>query len=233
MRRFCLVVVLLAGCAHPRAPAPAIRELSGTPPGGLAYRLYLPEGPRPARLVLWLHPSGHSLNETAARLAPLLARHGFALLTPVDKDFHSWRSDEANRLMGVTLPSLAQQPGLEARRPVLLGFSAGGQLALLLWQGHPELLGGAVLMATSPVDARGDAIAAPEASPAVLARAPLLVLTGERDVGAGPWRAAEGRLRRAGAVLQVRTVPERGHEWLLEGAQLDALERWLAALPSP
>jgi pimeloyl-ACP methyl ester carboxylesterase len=231
----CLAVSVLAACAH--APArPALRELQGAPPGGLAYRLYLAEeasAARPQRLVLWLHPSGGSRNAKVARLAPMLAAHGFALLTPVDKDFRHWRTEDANRLLGVTLPSLASIPELDLRRPVLLGFSAGGQLALMLWQAQPEALGGAAVMGTAPVDAFREPLTAPRASAAVQARTPLLVLTGERDVGAAPWRAAERRLRAEGAVLTVRTVVGRGHQWLLDGAELEVFERWLAQLPPP
>ena len=230
-----LALWVLASCAH--APArPALRELEGAPPGGIAYRLYLsPEASaaRPHRLVLWLHPSGGSRNAKVARLAPMLASHGFALLTPVDKDFSHWRTEEANRLLGVTVPSLSSVPELDLRRPVLLGFSAGGQLALMLWQAQPAAVGGAAVMGTAPVDGFREPLTAPRAPAEVQARTPLLVLTGEYDVGAAPWRAAERRLRAEGAVLTVRTVVGRGHQWLLEGAELEVLERWLAQLPPP
>ena len=131
------------------------------------------------------------------------------------------------------MPSLASVPELDLRRPVLLGFSAGGQLALMLWQAQPEAVGGAAVMGTAPVDAFRGPLAAPRAAAAVLARTPLLVLTGEHDVGAAPWRAAERRLRAEGAALTVRTVAGRGHQWLLDGAELDAFERWLTRLPPP
>jgi predicted esterase len=242
------VLALAAACAsRPVAPVrgvseapvqvaspPGIRLHTGSPEGGLPYRLLVSEDAAasdPHRLVVWLHPSGGDGLALVEPLAADLARRGFALLTLSRKDFSGWRGADANRVMLTVVPDAARVPGVDARRPVLLGFSAGAQMALELWSARPEAFGGLLLLAGAPRFSRGDEASPP--SGAVYTRVPLLALVGAGD-GDGPvlWRRASETWSAAGVPLQVRVVSGRGHEWLLT----DPVERelalgWLAALP--
>jgi predicted esterase len=219
-----------------KEPPPGIRLHTGAPEGGLPYRLFIAEdatAERPHRLLVWLHPSGGDGLGLVEPLAADFARHGFALLTLPQKDFSGWRGADANRVMLGVVPDAARVPGVDARRPVLLGFSAGAQMALELWASRPESFGGLVLMAGAPRFSRGDE-SSPPSGPAYT-RVPLLALTGEGD-GEGPalWRRAGEVWPEAGVPLQVHGVPGRGHEWLLAGSGEQTLVlQWLAALPRP
>jgi predicted esterase len=241
MRLATLLLSLCAACASAPAgpgatlPPPGVRLHTGAPEGGLPYRLFVSEAAtaeKPHRLLVWLHPSGGSGLGLVEPLAADFARRGFALLTLHEKDFSGWKGAEANRLMQRVVPDAARVPGVDARRPVLLGFSAGAQMALELWSARAESFGGLVLMAGSPRFSRGDE-SSPPSGPAY-ARVPLLALTGEGD-GEGPllWRRAGEVWPAAGVPLQVSVVSGRGHEWLLAGAAEQSLVlQWLAALPA-
>jgi predicted esterase len=207
-----------------------------SPEGGLPYRLTLgaeATAEKPHRLIVWLHPSGgFSYNAPVEALAPLFVRHGFAMLVTTRKDFRGWTHDDARKLLGVTLPDAAEQSGVDARRPLLMGFSSGGQVALELWLTKPGLYGGLILDAAYPVEEReGDAVVlAPPRGDAVKT-IPIFVLVGEKDVLLPVWKRAEKPWREAGVPLTVRVVPGKGHEWLFGEAEVAALEEWLAALP--
>ncbi len=215
-------------------PPPGIRLHSGAPEGGLPYRLLVSEdatAAHPHRLVVWLHPSGGDGLALVEPLAADLARRGFALLTLSRKDFSGWKGADANRVMLTVVPDAARVVGVDARRPVLLGFSAGAQMALEMWSARPGAFSGLVLLAGAPRFSRGDE-ATPHVGPAYT-RVPLLALVGQGD-GEGPtlWRRASETWRAAGVPLQVQVVPGRGHEWLLaDPVARDLVLAWLAALP--
>lgn len=241
MRLAALLLCLGAACASspavPGATAPlGVRLHTGAPEGGLPYRLFLSEeatAQKPHRLLVWLHPSGGDGLGLVEPLAADFARRGFALLTLHQKDFSGWKGAEANGLMLRVVPDAARVPGVDARRPVLLGFSAGAQMALELWASRPDSFGGLVMMAGSPRFSRGDE-SSPPSGPAY-ARVPLLVLIGEGD-GEGPtlWRRAAEAWTAVGVPLQVDVVSGRGHEWLLAGADEQArVLQWLGVLPAP
>ena len=120
---------------------PGVKTVEGNPDGGLRYRIRMsPEATKnkPHRLIIWLHPSGGSMNSTVEALAPRLVKQGWALLVFTQKHFMGWREDDARRLLRHTLPDVAQIEGLDAERPVLLGYSAGGQMALILVVRRPR-----------------------------------------------------------------------------------------------
>lgn len=220
------------------APAelpPEIRLHTGEPEGGLPYRLLVSAEAtveHPHRLLVWLHPSGGSGLGLVEPLAAEFARRGFALLTLSRKDFSGWKGAEANRVMLKVLPDAARVPGVDVRRPVLLGFSAGAQMSLELWSARPEGFGGLVLLAGAPRFSRGDEVSPPIG--AQYTRVPLLAVVGQGD-GDGPalWRRAQETWRAARVPLQTRIVSGRGHEWLLaEPSERDAVLAWLAALPA-
>jgi predicted esterase len=188
--------------ALPPPPAEGLRLVMGAPPTGLPWRLHLedtvtPE--RPLRLLVWMHPSGGSANALVEPLAPAFVRRGWALLVVTEKDFSGWRGEEANRLMLGTLPDVARVPGVDACRPVLLGFSAGAQMALELWAARPGAFGGLVLLAGAPRFSRGDEDSPPRGP--VPARVPLLALAGERDGSVPLWRDASRTWPAAGLLL--------------------------------
>lgn len=225
---------LLAACASVSPPPPAgDRDVrTGTPPSGLPWRLHLPDtatGEHPLRLLVWMHPSGGSANALVEPLAPAFAERGWALLVVTDKDFSGWRGQEANRLMLGTLPDVARVPGVDARQPVLLGFSAGAQMALELWAARPGALGGLVLLAGAPRLSQGSEQLPPAGEDR--ARVPLLAVVGARDGGAPLWREASHTWPAAGLRLEVLEVPGRGHEWLLgDEAALARVLEWLQTL---
>lgn len=234
---------LLAACvprvspppAEPEPPSgttPGHRLRTGAPPDGLPWRLSLSEGAsaeHPLRLLVWLHPSGASANALVESLAPAFAQRGWALLVVTEKDFSGWRGAEANRLMLGTVPEVARVPGVDARRPVLLGFSAGAQMALELWAARPEAFGGLVLLAGAPRFSQGSEQHPPSAPSR--AGVPLLAVVGAEDGSAPLWREASRTWPGAGLRLEVREVPGRGHEWLLGDAPVrERVLDWLGAL---
>jgi poly(3-hydroxybutyrate) depolymerase len=241
LRLAALVAAVTASCATPRAggpgdyaPLPGIRTAEGAPPGGLPYRLRIPAASAaPGRLVVWLHPSGATLNAEVEALAPDLAAHGFALLVVTEKDLGGWTREEARRLLEVTLDAAARQPGVDGRRPALLGFSAGGQMALLLWAMLPGAFSGVAVMGAEPVEF-GGGVARELAPPAVAAAraTPLLVMEGAREPGAGAWRGLVDAWHGAGVALELRVAAGRGHEWLLaDPGERAAFLGWLERLP--
>lgn len=218
---------------------PGVNTVERDPPGGLRYRVR--KGPdataaHPHRLIVWLHPSGGSMNGTVEQLAPRLAKRGWALLTLTQKQFMGWSPAEAARLMKHTLPDAARIEGLDVRRPVLFGYSAGGQMAIAMWQQRPDAFAGLVLDAAYPLagtDAAGRPVplTVPEDEP--FKDVPLLVFVGERDGGAKLWKAVQPRWEQAGIPLTVHVVGGKGHAWLLGPPQVAKLEDWLDRLRRP
>ncbi|QSQ21091.1 hypothetical protein JY651_38745 [Pyxidicoccus parkwayensis] len=215
-------------------PSPGVLPHTGEPEGGLPYRLFVSgesSEVNPQRLVVWLHPSGSDGLELVEPLAEDFVRRGFALLTLSRKNFADWKGADANRVMAKVLPDAARVPGVDARRPVLLGFSAGAQMALELWSARPDAFSGLVLLAGAPRFSRGDELTPPRGT--AYTRVPMLAVVGEDD-GDGPalWRKAQETWSAAGVPLQTRVVSDLGHEWLLkEPTEREAMLAWLAALP--
>jgi len=214
-------------------PVPGVKTIEGSPEGGLRWRLHMNPGPttRPDRLIIWLHPSGGSMNGTVEPLATEFVKRGYALLVPTAKDWRGWSDVDSRKLLDRTLPDVAKVKGVNVDRPILFGFSAGGQLAIILWRQSPEKYGGLVLDAAYPVvpDATkgGYALLSPPASPAVK-DCPFFVLVGDQDGGANAWRLAEEPFSKAGVPVVVHYIPGQGHAWLFGGAQRDKLYAWLS-----
>jgi predicted esterase len=232
-------LVAAAGCApavparEPRpAPVPGVTVLERAPAGGLRHRLHMgasASAAAPSRLLVWMHPSGASFNRRVEPLARGFIERGFALLVPIDKQFQHWEGSEANRLMNRTVPDAADVPGIDARRPILLGFSAGANMALNLWAAAPGRFGGLVLDGATPRFLRGERTFSRPAPAPALHETPILVLIGEHDRAAPAWSGEAPAWRSAGVPLTVRVVPGQGHAFLLEGGPLDDLHAWLSA----
>jgi len=212
------------------------RTLAARPEGGLRYRLRLSNEAtkeRSHRLIVWLHPSGGSMNETAEAMAPMLARHGFALLVFTQKNFLGWAEGEDAQVTA-TLKAMEGVEGLDVRRPILMGFSAGGQQALFMWQNDPGAFGGLILDAAYPFDTaaymRGQVKVMPLPQDDAVKRVPIFVLVGEKDGGSTLWRELRPRWLKAGVPLTVHVVPGQGHGWLMDKQRTALLEEWLAAV---
>ncbi len=233
------LLLALSACTVPRAAAvqsvrDGMRVVEGVAPDGLRWRLWLPEAATPQhtlRLAVWLHPSRDSGEALIEPLAPLLAEHGYALLVPLKTDYLGWSSVEIKALFAHTLPEVARRPDIDARLPLVIGFSAGGQMALHLWQKAPEVLGGVVLIGTVPAlvsDQTERPVVLP--APELVCGTAVLSLVGERERGAAGWtRVAAGWLA-AGVPLTLKIVPARSHEWLIDEPERVLLSGWLDAI---
>jgi hypothetical protein len=220
--RYRLRMAAKAGPATATATAPAPAA------GGAAAT-----GPR-QRLVVWLHPSGGSMNNVVEGLAPMLHRHGWALVVFEGKNFAGWLGADEARLRK-TLAALGKIEGLDVARPLLLGFSAGGQMALMLWADNPATWGGLVVDAAYPVAGRaanGEVVplAVPKDAAAVR-RVPIFVLVGTEDGGSQLWRKVEAAWKVSGVPLTVCYVEGGRHAWLFGAQQQKDLETWITDLP--
>lgn len=207
-----------------------LKTVEGNPDDGLRWRLRIaatatPE--KPHRLVVWLHPSGGSMNNVVEALSPRLAARGWALLVLTQKSFAGWSEDDAERL-GITLADVAGQKEVDVRRPVLLGYSAGGQMALELWYADPTKWGGLVLDAAYPVrPENGKYVPRPVPKNDAIKKVPLFVLVGAMDGGSPLWKQLTPAWREAGVPLTIRHVEGKGHTWLFGKSEIDLLEQWL------
>lgn len=226
------------GLVDPTREMAGLRTVEGPAEGGFRHRLRMPpdtSAAKPCRLLVWLHPWNGYENELVEELAPELARRGFCLLVPTQKRLPTWRVEEARRLRDVTVPAAGRIEGVRAERPVLLGFSAGGQASLALWREAPEKLGAIVVVAAYPyddeADLRGETVlfelpraAAPKATP-------IVAFVGSQDPDLGLWRLAQERWTSDRVELSVEVVPGRGHEWLFDGPARAKLLETLERLP--
>jgi len=221
-------LAFLLGCVPPPA---RVVSITRAPDKGLHYRVFTAEDAAkkpPLRLLVWLHPSGDSMIGTMESLAPGFAQHGFALLVPTNKQFQNWVPDEANQLMNVTLPDVATVPGVDAKRPILLGFSAGAQMALELWNSAPEKFGGVAVVGAAPLLPEGDKLVEtnPKPSPK-LAGTPMLVLVGEEEPVTRRWRERSPAWKAAGVPITLQIALGQGHDTLFEGVGIDMIHEWL------
>jgi len=212
----------------------ASRIIQGSPDGGLPYRLTMAADATEARaskVVVWLHPSGGPFIRKVEELAPLFLQHRLALLVITEKEsFKGWTREDAIRLFGVTLPEVSGIKGIDATRPILMGFSAGGQLALKLWHIRPADFGGFILDAAYPTETHENGDQTPLDPPAAdgVTSVPLFVLVGAKDEGSVLWRKTARSWRKAGVPLTIRYVRGKRHEWLFGESEVAALDRWLA-----
>jgi predicted esterase len=217
------------------AEIPGLKTVERAPGGGLRYRLRMSEqatAEKPHRLVVWLHPSGGSMDQVVEPLAKALAEHGYALMVFTQKQYRGWTGPEMQAI-AASINDLANVPGVDGRKPVLMGFSAGGQAALILWHGNPDAFGGLMTTAAYPIDqAKGNSLLAPPAGDAA-AKTPILALVGSADQGgAGEkiWHQVEPSWAKAGVPLTLRVVKGRVHEFLFFGEEWTNALAWLDAL---
>ncbi len=219
------------GAAEKAADIAGVRTIENEVEGGLRYRLRISPTARkekPQRLIVWLHPSGGSMNNVVEQLSPRLNRHGYALLVFTRKSLAGWSGDDIPKL-DRTLQALATIDGLDVRQPLLLGYSAGGQMAMILWRQGLERWGGLVLDAAYPIDPSvvPPRVLPPPKTDKAARQTPVLVLVGTRDGGAQVWKQVTAAYREAGVPLSVEYVEGKGHTWLLGSEQTQRLMAWL------
>jgi hypothetical protein len=180
-----------------------VKTVEGAPEGGLRFRVRMsPDATKekPQRLIIWMHPSGSSMDATVEKLAPRFAQHGYALVVFTKKNYAGWSAADIARLPK-SLDALAAIEGLSDERPILMGSSAGGQMAL---------------------------VEMPENAAA--RRVPLFVLIGAKDEGGQMWKQMESAFKSGGTPVSVNRVEGKGHEWLFGENELQALDLWLQEL---
>jgi predicted esterase len=211
-----------------------VRTLEGEPKGGLRWRLRISpdaSAEKPQRLVVWLHCSGGSVNKPVEALAPDLVQHGYALAVFTQKQWMGWSEKEAAAI-APTVADIAKTPGVDASRPILMGFSAGGQCALLLWKAHPEAYGGLLIDAAYPVNVAERRIMDLPPKGAA-ATTPIMALVGDQDGNLAIWTKAMPIMADLGIPVELRTVPGRRHEYLFMGEDWKASLAWLDRLRKP
>lgn len=208
-----------------------VKTAEGNPDGGLRYRLRYSDkatAEKPHRLVIWLHPSGGSMNNVVESLAPRLTAKGFALLVLTQKPFQGWSEDDGAQLLDKTLPEIAKMKEIDVQKPILLGYSAGGQMALELYYAEPSRWGGLVLDAAYPVQREnGRFVPRPLPKMEGIKRTPILVLVGDKDGGAALWKKVTPEWREKMVPLSVRYIEGKGHTWLFGKPEVELLEKWL------
>jgi predicted esterase/Tfp pilus assembly protein PilF len=208
-----------------------VKTLEGRPEGGLRWRLRMDPkatAAKPDRLIIWLHPSGGSMNDAVESLAPTFIRHGYAVLVATQKNFNYWSDVDARKFFEVSVAEVAKIEGIDARRPILMGFSAGGQAALVSWSQHPGQWGGMVLDAAYPIVSGPQGVEPMDLpADAAIKDVPLFVLVGEKDGGSRIWKKVQQKWKDAGVPLTIFYIPNAGHQWLLGKSQLAELESWL------
>ena len=213
-----------------------VTSVEGRSWAGLRWRLLVSsdaDETKKQRLLVWLHPAGSSMNEGVAPLAAQWTKAGWALLLPTQKEWDSWSPADAEKLLNVTVPAVAKKvPALDVQKPVLVGYSAGGQMALSVWQGNAAALGGLVLDAAYPIDLaaanRGQIVPTKLPTSDAIRRVPFFVLVGAQDGGSSVWQQVESEWRQAGVPLTLEVIAGGKHEWLLREKQSEALLAWLA-----
>jgi predicted esterase len=212
---------------------PGVKTVEGNPAGGLRWRLRMSPtatAEKPNRLIIWLHPSGGSMNRQAEGFSAEFNKRGFALLVPTMKQWVSWSTAELTALMNVTVRDAAKTPGIEPHKPILMGYSAGGQGALMIYKENAKNLGGLILDAAYPIDQAKRGLWSPPQDEEKLApfkKVPLFVLVGEQDNGSQVWKAAEKQWGEQGLPLTLTIVPGQKHTWLFGPSQTEALYTWL------
>ncbi len=201
--------------------------------GGFHYRIRMsPEASleEPHRLVVWMHPSGGSMNSHVEGMAGSFLDNDLALLVFTKKSFVGWTGDDAIKAMQ-TVSQLGKIDGLDPNRPILFGYSAGGQMALSLWSRAPEKLSGLILDAAYPLDmaayqkGKVKIMDLPEDANSLQA-CPMMVLVGTRDGGAAVWKKAQPKWEDK-LPLEVIYVEGKPHTWLFGKEQIAAMEGWL------
>jgi poly(hydroxyalkanoate) depolymerase family esterase len=162
IRRLLAVALVLASLA----PARAAGTFATGHHDARAYALYVPSAPRDGPLVVALHGCWQTPEDFArgTRLNDAAERRGLIVLYPAqgrrDNPYRCWNwfnpSDQAAAGGGEAAAILSmarhvqEQRGMKDRRIVVLGFSAGGFMAVNLACAAPQRVAGIGVMAGGP-----------------------------------------------------------------------------------
>jgi len=215
-----------------------VKTIEANPEHGLRYRLRMsPKASekKPQRLVVWMHPSGGaSMNAAAEQLASSFVERGFALLVCTQKQFMAWTGEEIAALMNATLKHVGKTKGIDSSRPVLMGFSAGAQVALMQYAANPAKLGGLILHGAFPVVPQGSGGGKwkPMERPAddAIKKVPVLTIYGSLEKGADLWDAEGPKWKKAGVPLTIHVVDGGRHRFYFAGKPGLTVGKWLEAV---
>ena len=124
--------------------------------------------------------------------------------------------------------------GLDAARPILMGFSAGGQIALIHYASHPDEVGGLILHGAFPVVPKGHGGGKwkpmePPTGDAIKA-VPILTIYGSQERGGRMWKEQAPKWRKAGVPLEVHVVQGGRHRFYYNGKPGRVVAKWLEAV---
>jgi hypothetical protein len=214
---------------EPLHELPTARVVERTPSAGMRYRLYISTAAGaldPARLLVWLHPSGGSDDDRVlATLAPDLVAHGWALMIFPQKCYDGWDQEGLNRMQGCVADAY-RDPAIDRRHAVPLTFSAGGQLALEIWFQQPEYWSALVLDAAYPIDYRSGQ-PRPLSPQQIATKLPVLALVGASDPNGAAWEQDAVQWSSLGVPTTLIRVPDAGHQFLYTGAAWTRTLAWL------
>jgi len=197
-----------------------------------SYQLYLPplKPQSTAPLVIWLHPAGGEGHELILKWWPALKKQGYALMLPKSVDPKSWRTNEDKSLLAY-IHHAVKHHRIDTKKVVLLGFSAGGQMAFYMGMQHAERLAGIVTMSAVPIKTMRD-LSTPLPDPKFKDSLAYLMILGEREneMAHRISKRAQMEFLANGFSAVVRVVEKGGHEfhdsekgrvmtWLQEVAQ--------------
>lgn len=230
------LLLTLAMLAQPaQAAAPRALELPAaglsSSPADLRAFLFEPQGPGPHPTVVMIHGCGGayakdgSLNARHQMWGEHLAAQGYAALMldsftsrglkQICTQKYSERTIKEADRVGDTYAALAwlrQQPGIDARRIALLGWSHGGGVTLDAIRRKPAALAEGFNAAVSfyPGCSTRNKKAA-----SFMPYSPLLILIGEADdwTPAAPCVALTHTARAHGAAMQIVTYPGAYHDF--------------------
>jgi pimeloyl-ACP methyl ester carboxylesterase len=221
--------------AYANVPCEPLHDLPGaqvverTPSAGMRYRLYIgaaASAADPARLMVWLHPSGGSDDDRVlTMLGPDIIAHGWALMIFPQKPYDGWDQDGLNRMQGCVADAYREQR-IDRRQAVPLTYSAGGQLALEIWFQQPDYWSALVLDAAYPIDYRSGQ-PRPLSPRQIASRLPVLAIVGARDPSGAPWERDAVQWNAAGVPTTLISVPDAGHQFLYTGATWTRTLAWL------
>jgi regulator of sirC expression with transglutaminase-like and TPR domain/pimeloyl-ACP methyl ester carboxylesterase len=220
--------------AETTADIPEVKTIEDSAgPDGMPYRIRMSKdasAEHPDRLVIWFHPSGASMDNIVEALSPKLAKHHLALLVFPQKSFLYWTPTDVDHV-NKTLEAVGKIPGVNSKQPLAVGFSAGGQMMLQLYNNKPSDFGGLVLDSAYPIamtDATHGKLMIPPADAAVK-KTPILAIVGGADQNGKLWIGAESAWKDAGVPLTLVVVPDGAHQWLFDNPERQKmLIDWLA-----
>jgi acetyl esterase/lipase len=256
-----LGLVVFSGCAAitPPPKGESIRRdlvYAKRPTGDLHLDLYLPAGPGPHPVVMWIHGGGWKYGDKAWMLfMRKLTQQGFAIASVQYRLSGTAKypaqiedCEEAFRWLRIH----AAGKGLDVRNIFVAGSSAGGHLAALvaLEEGRDKVRAAAVMYPATDLTAFGDNntrkgylppllggtvnekyALAQEGSPVNHVHhdsPPFLIFHGAKDelVPVAQSYELQRRLRAAGVECRLIVLPEEVHNFQLNDAQLQAVGRF-------